>query len=203
MRNAGGLGEVCASSSAPAGGEFMGSKQRHPAARCATRLVESHPDSRFAIDLSGVNDLASSEIGFLVSLKRRIDRRQGRVVIFGVGPYILEIFQTMNLVKILDVVEDHRPGAVPRLLPDRAGAHLPTTTVFSACSLPASGPESNSAVTLTAPKGCDWGTRTEAVQNVPQAKPECARARIWPSVVARATRAPRVSWTAGEIGTPR
>jgi len=69
------------------------------------KLVESHPDSRFAIDLSGVNYLASSEIGFLVSLKRRIDRRQGRVVIFGVGPYILEIFQTMNLVKVLDIVD--------------------------------------------------------------------------------------------------
>jgi len=70
------------------------------------KLVESHPDSRFAIDLSGVNYLASSEIGFLVSLKRRIDRRQGRVVIFNVGPYILEIFQTMGLVKVLDIVDD-------------------------------------------------------------------------------------------------
>ncbi len=70
------------------------------------KLVESHRDARFAIDLSGVNYLASSEIGFLVSLKRRIDRRQGRVVVFGVGPYILEIFQAMNLVRILDIVEN-------------------------------------------------------------------------------------------------
>jgi anti-sigma B factor antagonist len=70
------------------------------------KLVESHPDARFAIDLSGVNYLASSEIGFLVSLKRRIDRRRGRVVLFGVGPYILELFQTMNLVKILDISDD-------------------------------------------------------------------------------------------------
>ena len=70
------------------------------------KLVESHKDPRFAIDLSDVNYLASSEIGFLVTLKRRIDRRQGKVVIFGVGPYILEIFQTMNLVRILDIVEN-------------------------------------------------------------------------------------------------
>ena len=61
------------------------------------KLVESHKDPRFAIDLSEVNYLASSEIGFLVTLKRRIDRRQGKVVFFGIGPYILEIFQTMNL----------------------------------------------------------------------------------------------------------
>jgi len=84
------------------------------------KLVESHPDSRFAIDLSGVNYLASSEIGFLVSLKRRIDRRQGRVVIFGVGPYILEIFQTMNLVKVLDIVEDFGAALVKLATP--AGA---------------------------------------------------------------------------------
>ncbi len=70
------------------------------------KLVESHGDPRFAIDLSQVNYLASSEIGFLVSLKRRIDRRQGKVVIFGVGPYIREIFETMNLVRILDIVEN-------------------------------------------------------------------------------------------------
>lgn len=70
------------------------------------KLVENHPAARFAIDLTGVNYLASSEIGFLVSLKRRIDRRQGKVVIFGMGPYILEIFQTMNLVRIFEIVEN-------------------------------------------------------------------------------------------------
>jgi anti-sigma B factor antagonist len=69
------------------------------------KLVESHKDPRFAVDLSEVNYLASSEIGFLVTLKRRIDRRQGRVVFFGIGPYILDIFQTMNLVRILDIVD--------------------------------------------------------------------------------------------------
>ena len=78
------------------------------------KLVESHKDSRFAIDLSDVDYLQSSEIGFLVTLKRRIDRRQGKVVFFGIGPYIHEIFQTMNLVRILDIV-DTRTAAVLKL----------------------------------------------------------------------------------------
>jgi anti-sigma B factor antagonist len=69
------------------------------------KLVESHPGARFGIDLSGVNYLASSEIGFLVSLKRRIDRRQGRVVVYGLGPYIRELFEAMNLVRILDITD--------------------------------------------------------------------------------------------------
>ena len=78
------------------------------------RMIESHPGSRFAIDLHDVNYLASSEIGFLVTLKRRIDRRQGQMVMFGASPYILQLFQGMNLVKILDIVDD-LPAALAKL----------------------------------------------------------------------------------------
>ena len=78
------------------------------------KLIESHKDPRFAIDLSDVNYLASSEIGFLVTIKRRIDRRKGRVVMFGLGSYIREIFETMNLLKLLDVVNDF-PAALVKL----------------------------------------------------------------------------------------
>jgi anti-anti-sigma factor len=70
------------------------------------KLIETRSDPRFAIDLTDVNYLASSEIGFLVTLKRRIDRRPGKVVIFGAGPYIFDIFKTMNLHKVLDLVKD-------------------------------------------------------------------------------------------------
>ena len=69
------------------------------------KLIESHPDSRFAIDLTDVNYLASSEIGFLVTLKRRIDRRQGKVVLFGASPYISDLFRTMNLLRIFDITD--------------------------------------------------------------------------------------------------
>jgi anti-sigma B factor antagonist len=75
------------------------------------KLIETHPGSRFAIDLSDVNYLASSEIGFLVTLKRRIDRRQGKVVIFGAQPYVTDLFRTMNLVRFLDLV-DSLPAAL-------------------------------------------------------------------------------------------
>lgn len=70
------------------------------------KMIESRQDGRFAIDLSDVNYLASSEIGFLMTIKRRIDRRQGKVVMFGVGTYLHDIFRTMNLTKIIDIVED-------------------------------------------------------------------------------------------------
>jgi anti-sigma B factor antagonist len=78
------------------------------------KLIESRADGRFAIDLSEINYLQSSEIGFLMTLKRRIDRRQGKFVMFGVSAYIHEIFRTMNLTKIIDIVED-LPAAVAKM----------------------------------------------------------------------------------------
>jgi anti-sigma B factor antagonist len=78
------------------------------------KVIESHPDSRFALDLSDVSYLASSEIGFLVTLKRRIDRRQGKVVIFGAQPYVTELFRTMNLIRFFDLV-DSLPAALTKL----------------------------------------------------------------------------------------
>ena len=78
------------------------------------KLIESHPDSRFAIDLSDVNYLASSEIGFLVTLKRRIDRQAGQVVMFGAGPYIMDLFRTMNLTRFFDMT-DSLPSALTKL----------------------------------------------------------------------------------------
>ena len=69
------------------------------------KLIESREDPRFAVDLNDVDYLASSEIGFLVTIKRRIDRQKGKVVFFGISPYIQDIFRTMNLNRVLDIVE--------------------------------------------------------------------------------------------------
>ena len=78
------------------------------------KLIESREDSRFAIDLSEINYLASSEIGFLVTIKRRIDRRKGKVVFFGMSAYLSDIFRTTNLTRVLEIV-DTRTEALARL----------------------------------------------------------------------------------------
>ena len=54
---------------------------------------------------------------------------------------------------------------------DRHG-FLITSSAAEARRTPASGPLLNSVENWTGPTGCDWGTRTEAGQKVPQAKPE-------------------------------
>ncbi len=75
------------------------------------RQIESRADGRVAIDLNDVNYLASSEIGFLVTIKRRLERRQGKLAIYGVSPYLLDIFKTMNLVKLLNIAADFKEAA--------------------------------------------------------------------------------------------
>ncbi len=78
------------------------------------KTIESREDGRFALDLTDVSYLASSEIGFLVTVKRRVDRRNGQLVLFGVAPYVLDIFRTMNLQKVLEIA-DTRGAALSRL----------------------------------------------------------------------------------------
>jgi anti-sigma B factor antagonist len=78
------------------------------------KLIESREYPRFAIDLSEINYLASSEIGFLVTIKRRIDRRKGKVVFFGISAYLIDIFRTTNLTRVLDIV-DTRTEAMIKL----------------------------------------------------------------------------------------
>ena len=47
-------------------------------------------------------------------IKRRIDRQKGKVVFFGMGPSLLEIFQLTNLHRVLDIA-DSRTEAIPKL----------------------------------------------------------------------------------------
>ncbi len=106
--------------------------------------------------------------------------------------------------------QDRRIGEAPAA-PSTVGHSWPrgkpqrsTSIAFTARMTPPSGPESNSAMMLSFPGVCDWGTRTEAGQKVPQAKPECAVASTC-SVLApwSETRAPRISCIDGEVGAPR
>jgi anti-sigma B factor antagonist len=78
------------------------------------RAIESHNDSRYAIDLSAINYMASSDIGFLITLKRRIDSRKGKLVLFEVDPYIVDALKTMKLHQFFTIVAS-RAEALSRL----------------------------------------------------------------------------------------
>jgi hypothetical protein len=88
----------------------------------------------------------------------------------------------------------------------RLAAHFgtsPAAGVVSARSLPAIGPESNSTVTRIVSESKPCGTRTEAVQKVPQANPDRAVASVRPPPSIRAIPAPGPSSLPGVVGAPR
>ena len=68
--------------------------------------IETQPEPRFALDLGAVHYMASSDIGFLITLKRRIDARQGKLVLYAVDPYIVDALRTMKLLAFFTIVDD-------------------------------------------------------------------------------------------------
>ena len=76
------------------------------------RAIESHSESRFALDLSAVNYMASSDIGFLITLKRRIEGRKGKLVLFEVDPYVVDALRTMKLLAFFTIAETRADALV-------------------------------------------------------------------------------------------
>jgi anti-sigma B factor antagonist len=68
--------------------------------------IQSREDGRFAVDLGSVSYLSSADFGILISLKRRIDARKGRLVLFGVNSFIVDTLQTMRLSSFFPMADD-------------------------------------------------------------------------------------------------
>ena len=80
------------------------------------KTIESREVPRFAIDLGQIEYMSSSEIGFLITLRRRIDTRKGKVVLFRVDTFILDVLRTMRLDKLFLIADDLN-GALACLSP--------------------------------------------------------------------------------------
>lgn len=74
-------------------------------------VIRVREDPRFVLDLSGLNFLSSSDIGFLLGLKRRVEARKGRMVITQADPYIIDTLTTMKLHSMFVFAEDFRAAA--------------------------------------------------------------------------------------------
>jgi anti-sigma B factor antagonist len=61
------------------------------------RTIESRDVPRIAFDLAAVDYLSSSGVAILVGLKRRIDARHGKLVIFNAQPIVHDLLKIMKL----------------------------------------------------------------------------------------------------------
>jgi anti-sigma B factor antagonist len=70
------------------------------------RAIQDRVDPRFAVDLGKVSYMSSADFGFLISVKRRVDARKGKLVIFDIDSYILDTLATMKLLSLFRIADD-------------------------------------------------------------------------------------------------
>jgi anti-sigma B factor antagonist len=68
--------------------------------------VEALEAPKVAIDLGAIDYISSSGIALLIGLKRRIDARQGRLVLFHLRGEVFELFGLMKLAGLFAIVPD-------------------------------------------------------------------------------------------------
>jgi anti-sigma B factor antagonist len=68
--------------------------------------VQSRDAPRIAFALNSVDYLSSSGVAILVGLKRRIDAKNGKLVLFGVQPIVFDLLRIMKLNEYFTFAED-------------------------------------------------------------------------------------------------
>ncbi len=84
------------------------------------QTLEGHEAPRVALDLSQVDFLSSSGVAILVGMKRRLDSKSGKLVLFRVQPIVLDLLRITKLTHYFTFADDEA-GALERLRAIPAG----------------------------------------------------------------------------------
>ncbi len=79
-------------------------------------LVQSRQEPRVALDLAKVDYLSSSGVAILIGLKRRIETRQGKIVLFHIDPIVCDLLKVMKLDRYFPFADDEH-AAIASLRP--------------------------------------------------------------------------------------
>jgi anti-sigma B factor antagonist len=69
-------------------------------------LVQAREEPRVALDLLKVDYLSSSGVAILVGLKRRVETRSGKIVLFRVQSIVMDLLKVMKLDRYFPVAEN-------------------------------------------------------------------------------------------------
>ncbi len=72
--------------------------------------VQARDVPRVAFDMKAIDYLSSSGVAILVGLKRRIDAKNGRLVLFGVQPIVFDLLKIMKLTQYFAFADDEGPA---------------------------------------------------------------------------------------------
>src|SRR5262249_22136044 len=70
------------------------------------KTIGGRGEPRVGLGLGSVRDMPRSGRGVLITLKRRIDARKGKVVLVNVDPFIYDILRTMRIDKLFAIAPD-------------------------------------------------------------------------------------------------
>lgn len=79
-------------------------------------LVQNRAEPALAVDLQQVDYLSSSGVAILVGLKRRVDTRNGKIVLFHVQPVVRDLLAVMKLDRYF-AIADNEAQALASLRP--------------------------------------------------------------------------------------
>ncbi|WP_422926465.1 STAS domain-containing protein [Singulisphaera sp. PoT] len=78
--------------------------------------IEFSEQPKVALDLSRIDYLSSSGVAILVGIKRRIDGKQGKLVLYSLQPVVRELLEVMKLDRYF-VFADDEASALTTLRP--------------------------------------------------------------------------------------
>ena len=70
------------------------------------KTVQNRDDCRLAVDLGKLDFMSSADFGFLISLRRRVATKNGKMVLFDIDPFIRDTLATMKLISLFTIAAD-------------------------------------------------------------------------------------------------
>ena len=67
------------------------------------KVVEFAPATKLLLSFKNVEHLSSAALGMLITLKKRVEEKQGKLKLSDINPQIYEVFKITRLNKIFDI----------------------------------------------------------------------------------------------------
>ena len=67
------------------------------------KVVEFAPATKLLLSFKNVEYLSSAALGMLITLKKRVEEKQGKLKLSDINPQIYEVFKITRLNKIFDI----------------------------------------------------------------------------------------------------
>lgn len=76
-----------------------------PVMDCCLEAIRANPQPRILLDLTELSYIGSSGLGAFVKLKQAVEARQRKIVLAGLNPMVLDLFETAGLTRIFSVFD--------------------------------------------------------------------------------------------------